>query len=201
MVLKAEAKVNAFNSVAERFIKLINDNLSRSIRSEKDERVFRKRLICFRIGKRIKENQSYKIINAPFSKLLFIYNSMTVYNKNKALSDGIGEISLNPKFELKYKSHILGSLHYESEVWIFNYSDWFINQNDLKSLFEFPSVDKTYVSFELWPFFESRIPSIKQPKIQEYLESHPSDRNNKVKLLELFGITSVNNPYKLVTNF
>jgi hypothetical protein len=95
----------------------------------------------------------------------------------------------------------VGFLNYDGKVWSFYYSDWFKEQDDLKPLFEFPEKIKTYKSLELWPFFESRIPSVKQPRIQEYLESHPSDRNNKVKLLELFGITSVNNPYKLVLNY
>lgn len=121
--------------------------------------------------------------------------------KTKDLSCTYEQVNHNPKFQLKYQESIIGFLNFDGSNWTFNYSDWFINQNDLKPLFEFPSVDKTYVSSELWPFFESRIPSVKQPKIQEYLESHPSDRNNKAKLLELFGITSVNNPYKLVTNF
>jgi len=110
------------------------------------------------------------------------------------------QINQNPKFQLKYQEHIIGYLDYDGSVWSFYYSKWFQNQDELESLFEFPVKDKIYSSHELWPFFESRIPSIKQPKIQEYLDSHPSDRNNKVKLLELFGITSVNNPYKLTLN-
>lgn len=121
--------------------------------------------------------------------------------KTKELSCTYEQVNNNPKFQLKYQEHIIGFLNYDSTNWTFIYSDWFKLQNELEPLFEFPSVDKNYVSEELWPFFESRIPSIKQPKIQEYLESHPSDRNNKVKLLEIFGITSVNNPYKLVNNF
>lgn len=110
------------------------------------------------------------------------------------------QVNHNPKFQLKYHEDIVGYLNYDHALWTYNYSEWFKNQDDLQPLFEFPTKEKSYTSAELWPFFESRIPSVKQPKIQEYLETHPTDRNNKVKLLELFGITSVNNPYKLILN-
>ncbi len=121
-------------------------------------------------------------------------------SKAKDLSCTYEQINQNPKFQLKYNENIIGYLDYDGNVWSFIYSKWFKEQNELKPLFEFPIKDKIYNSAELWPFFESRIPSFKQPRIQEYLELHPSDRNNKVKLLELFGITSVNNPYKLTLN-
>ncbi|OBX25861.1 hypothetical protein LX77_03139 [Gelidibacter algens] len=110
------------------------------------------------------------------------------------------QINHNPKFQLKYHDNSIGCLNFSDDVWSFIYADWFKDQNDLQPLFEFPSKEKFYKSAELWPFFESRIPSIMQPKVQEYLESHPSGRNNEVKLLELFGVTSVNNPYKLIIN-
>lgn len=110
------------------------------------------------------------------------------------------QVNHNPKFQLKHQENTIGYLNYDGSIWTFDYSDWFKNQDDLQPLFEFPLKDKLYTSSELWPFFESRIPSIKQPKVQEYLQTHPSDRDNKVKLLELFGITSVNNPYKLILN-
>ncbi|WP_026914215.1 HipA N-terminal domain-containing protein [Christiangramia portivictoriae] len=109
------------------------------------------------------------------------------------------QINRNPKFQLKHQENIIGYLNYENSSWNFYYSDWFKNQNDLKPLFEFPLKEKNYTSKELWPFFESRIPSLKQPRIQNYLESHPMDSNDKVKLLQVFGITSINNPYKLLS--
>jgi HipA-like protein len=120
--------------------------------------------------------------------------------KAKDLPCTYEQINNNPKFQLKYQEDIIGYLNYSGSVWSFDYSDWFKGQDDLQPLFEFPIKEKSYESNELWPFFESRIPSVKQPKVQNYLEAHPSDRNNKVKLLELFGITSVNNPYKLTLN-
>lgn len=120
--------------------------------------------------------------------------------KTKDLPCTYEQVNHNPKFQLKYQDDTIGYLNFDGLIWTFNYSTWFINQDELQPLFEFPKKEKVYTSIELWPFFESRIPSKKQPKIQEYLESHPLDRDNKIKLLELFGITSVNNPYKLVIN-
>lgn len=119
-------------------------------------------------------------------------------SKVKDLPCTYEQVNHNPKFQLKYLDDIVGYLNYCDSVWVFDYSDWFKNQNDLQPLFEFPTKEKSYKSNVLWPFFESRIPSVKQPKVQDYLEAHPSDRDNKVKLLEHFGITSVNNPYKLI---
>lgn len=127
-------------------------------------------------------------------------NFIKSQGKAKDLPCTYERVNQNPKFQLKYQDDIVGFLNFSDSVWSFDYSDWFKNQNDLQPLFEFPTKEKSYTSNELWPFFESRIPSIKQPKIQEYLESHPSDRDNKVKLLEIFGMTSVNNPYKLILN-
>jgi len=102
------------------------------------------------------------------------------------------------KFLLKYQSDEVGQLCYNGVEWSFAYSDWFKNQTELQPLFEFPDVQKVYINKNLWPFFESRIPSVKQPKVQEYIESHPSDKGNLVKLLSVFGNSSVNNPYKLI---
>lgn len=126
-------------------------------------------------------------------------NYIKSHSKAKDLPCTYEQINSNPKFQLKYQDSIVGYLDFDGTHWAFFYSDWFKNQTELQPLFEFPLKNKEYKSLELWPFFESRIPSVKQPKIQEYLELHPSDKNNKVKLLELFGITSINNPYKLIS--
>ena len=103
------------------------------------------------------------------------------------------------RFSLKYQNSIIGNLSFENEEWLFEYSEWFKNQNELQPLLEFPVVSNKYKTTELWPFFSNRIPSFKQPKIKNYIEKHPSERNNTVKLLELFGQYSVNNPFKLET--
>lgn len=99
-------------------------------------------------------------------------------------------------FVLKYSNHIIGTLKYVDNEWSFYYSDWFKNQNEFRHLIEFPNKDKEYKTKELWPFFSNRIPSIKQPKMQVYLEKN-ANKVNTVDLLEKFGTYSVNNPYKL----
>lgn len=103
------------------------------------------------------------------------------------------------RFSLKYQNTIIGNLTFDKDEWIFEYSEWFKNQNELQPLLEFPIVTNTYKTKELWPFFSNRIPSFKQPKIKEYIEKHPSERTNTAKLLEMFGEYSVNNPFKLET--
>ena len=101
------------------------------------------------------------------------------------------------KFILKYQNNDIGYLVFDSNKWFFEYSDWFKNQNELELLFEFPEKTKTYNNDSLWPFFKSRIPSEKQPKVQEYYQENPINRDDLVKLLEVFGMSSINNPYKL----
>ena len=102
------------------------------------------------------------------------------------------------KFSLKYQNNEIGKLDYDGSKWSFCYSEEFKKQQELNPLFEFPELNKIYSSEKLWPFFESRIPSEKQPKVQEYIEAHPSDKGNLAKLLSVFGNSSVNNPYKLI---
>jgi HipA-like protein len=101
------------------------------------------------------------------------------------------------QFILKYQKEIVGSLRFENNRWFFEYSNWFINQKELQPLLEFPFFEKKYESEELWPFFSNRIPSIKQPKVKKYIENHSSDQNSEVKLLEIFGKNSINNPFEL----
>lgn len=104
------------------------------------------------------------------------------------------------RFSLKYQNTVIGSLIFDNNEWLFEYSEWFKNQDKLQPLLEFPIVSNTYKNKDLWPFFSNRIPSFKQPKIKQYIEKHPSERTNTVKLLEMFGEYSVNNPFKLETN-
>lgn len=106
-------------------------------------------------------------------------------------------VNPNNSFLLKYQNDTIGYLSFDGKLWTFIYSDWFKNQKELEYLFEFPDTSKKYQNENLWPFFASRIPSNKQPKVQDFYENHPSEKNNIVKLLAEFGKTSVNNPFKL----
>ncbi|TCD10574.1 hypothetical protein EZ449_09525 [Pedobacter frigidisoli] len=100
-------------------------------------------------------------------------------------------------FALKYQDLEMGSLKFINNKWIFEYSELFKKQNEITPLIDFPDLDKSYKSEILWPFFSNRIPSLKQPRVQEYIAKHPTESKNTVKLLELFGEYSVNNPFKL----
>ena len=125
-----------------------------------------------------------------------------IFNGKKSLNFSKENCTIEHKntihlFSLKYQNNIIGNLKFENEKWLFEYSDWFKNQNELQPLLEFPLVQNKYQSIELWPFFLDRIPSFKQPRIKNYIEKHPDERTNTAKLLELFGEYSVNNPFKL----
>ena len=122
-------------------------------------------------------------------------------NKNiEDLDCSFVHVNKSQKFLLKYQNNIVGHLSFDDNKWTFEYSSWFKNQQELQPLFEFQNLNKVYENKNLWPFFESRIPSIKQPKVQEYFQEHPNDRGNLAKLLVVFGGASVNNPYKLELN-
>ncbi len=127
-----------------------------------------------------------------------------IFNKNKTQGFSKDNCIIEHKetihlFSLKYQENIIGDLKFENNEWLFVYSNWFKNQNVLQPLLEFPLIDHQYKTKELWPFFLNRIPSFKQPKIKNFIEKHPSERTNTVKLLEMFGEYSVNNPFKLET--
>lgn len=100
-------------------------------------------------------------------------------------------------FSLKYHELEMGTLKFLGDEWIFEYGSLFKEQHVISPLIDFPEVNKIYKSQILWPFFSNRIPSLKQPKIKAYIDQHPAEKQNEVKLLALFGEYSVNNPFRL----
>lgn len=101
-------------------------------------------------------------------------------------------------FVLKMDDKNLAILKCENGSWLFRYTDDFKNHQDQYNLIVgFSKVDKTYHSDVLWPFFRIRIPGLKQPAIQEILESEQIDQNNEVELLKRFGRKTIANPYEL----
>lgn len=100
-------------------------------------------------------------------------------------------------FSLKYQELEMGTLKFLEDEWVFEYTDIFKKQQEISPLIDFPELNKVYRSKILWPFFANRIPSLKQPKIKAYIDQNPSEKQNVVKLLELFGEYSVNNPFRL----
>ncbi len=63
----------------------------------------------------------------------------------------------------------VGILRADHGEWVFNYSDDFRKQGEIKPIVDFPRTDGEYRSRSLWPFFALRIPSPRQPAVQEFL--------------------------------
>jgi HipA-like protein len=101
------------------------------------------------------------------------------------------------EFILAYNATHIGTLTYLQGEWTFEYSVMFKNQNKIKPLTDFPDKNKIYKSEELWPFFASRIPSVKRPSIKEILQKEKISQDNIVKLLERFGKQTATNPFEL----
>lgn len=103
------------------------------------------------------------------------------------------------KFFLIVDDIRVGVLQCESGEWYFKYTDDFKRHSDeYNRIVGFPDLDKTYKNKILWPFFQVRIPELKQPAIQEILEEENIDETNEVALLKRFGKKTIANPYELV---
>lgn len=100
-------------------------------------------------------------------------------------------------FILSIDDLIVGYLRLENSIWRFNYSEEFKLQHKYHRLVGFPSLEKTYESEVLWPFFKIRIPGLKQPMIREIIEKEKINSKSELELLKRFGSNSVSNPYIL----
>lgn len=101
------------------------------------------------------------------------------------------------KIELRYKELVIGVLTLNQGAWRFEYSEAFKSQSELPPLIDFPNKDKVYESQTLFPFFMSRIPSLKQPKVQAMIEAEHIDATSELALLTRFGEKSIANPFVL----
>jgi HipA-like protein len=123
------------------------------------------------------------------------------FNKN---NDALEEQIVQPnnqsaKFILSFDNINIGSLSWKDDVWYFKYADEFKNHSsEYNRIVGFPDLDKTYQSEILWPFFQVRIPGLKQPAIREILLKEKIDKSNEVALLKRFGRKTIANPYELV---
>lgn len=103
------------------------------------------------------------------------------------------------KFILSVDDIRIGSLYCENGEWYYKYADDFKNYSDkYNRIVGFPDLNTTYKSETLWPFFQVRIPGLKQPAIQEILKNEKIDKENEVALLKRFGRKTITNPYELV---
>jgi hypothetical protein len=92
----------------------------------------------------------------------------------------------------------VGCLRLNDDAWVFNYTEEFRQQDKIKAIVDFPNKENEYRSVELWPFFLLRIPSLKQPAVQEFLRSANVESPTAAILLKQFGKRSIANPFELV---
>lgn len=104
---------------------------------------------------------------------------------------------IHAEFHLTHEGLQLGVLSVEGDYWTFHYTDEFRKQSNIKPIIEFPDVEKTYKSRQLWPFFQIRIPSLKQPEVERILKAKGIDEKDVIRLLKLFGEETIANPFKL----
>lgn len=114
---------------------------------------------------------------------------------NKPISTINSSNTIFKKFVLSYGSHDIGFLSNVDKKWLFEYSDWFKQQDTILPIMEFPDKSKTYKTDLLWPFFANRIPS------KTNLELNDKNKHlataSIVELLEVFGKRTINNPFVL----
>jgi HipA-like protein len=102
------------------------------------------------------------------------------------------------EFSLRYSNLEIGRLSRNEKGWIFSYGWEFRNQDRVSPLTNFPNKEKIYYADDLWPFFASRIPSLKQPQVRQIIREEQIDANDESELLSRFGRESISNPFKLV---
>lgn len=101
-------------------------------------------------------------------------------------------------FELKIDKVVVGKLVCEEGVWKFMYTDEFKElRNQYNHIAGFSNLDKVYSNDTLWPFFQTRIPGLKQPAVKEILKKEKINETNELELLKRFGKKTISNPYEL----
>lgn len=106
------------------------------------------------------------------------------------------------KFNLYYKRLHIGTLSFSRNKWHFQYSNDFRNQDTIAPLFAFPEKNIPYKSENLWPFFESRIPSESRIINDNYLNYSDIIQEKvlyrrQALLLRDFGEKTITNPFVL----
>ena len=102
------------------------------------------------------------------------------------------------KFILKVDKINMGTLYCKDGEWYFKYCKEFKDRSEeYNRLVGFPDLNKTYKSETLWPFFQTRIPGLKQPSVQEIIKEEKIDQTNEAALLKRFGKKTITNPYEL----
>jgi HipA-like protein len=100
-------------------------------------------------------------------------------------------------FKLSLGHLIIGHLRREPDRWIFEYTEEFRNQEEIKPIMDFPTVTNAYQSDELWPFFKIRVPSKNQPSIHRRFTHDQLNGLTVIDMLKFFGRRSAANPFIL----
>jgi len=100
-------------------------------------------------------------------------------------------------FLLKVDNIDVGTLHCENGEWEFKYTEEFKKHPEYNRITEFSDLNKVYRNDTLWPFFQTRIPGLKQPAVIEILKDENIDIENEFQLLKRFGKKTISNPYQL----
>ena len=103
-------------------------------------------------------------------------------------------------FGLFHNQLRIGTLSFDGVQWTFRYSSAFRKQKRLRPLIEFPHLEKTYQTKDLWPFFELRIPSLRQPSVAQAIAAEQIDPTDEAALLKRFGRRTITNPFELVAS-
>jgi HipA-like protein len=109
-------------------------------------------------------------------------------------------LDVEARFLLRHKGTTIGTLALSQGEWTFSYSDEFKSGSSLRTITEFPDVDRTYVSRELWPFFLMRIPSLRRTAIRDIIAKEQIDEHDEAELLKRFGRETIANPFELVAS-
>ncbi len=125
-----------------------------------------------------------------------MFKNISVFNTDASSID-TSDKQEETTFTLLYNALAVGELSFNGEKWVFQYTKMFQTQDTIAPIPSFPEKSKIYISEELWPFFQARIPSIKQPKIRAIIEKENIKENDIIGLLKLFGARSINNPFVL----
>ncbi len=123
----------------------------------------------------------------------------SLLSKDDVPSPSLVRLESTASFVLMVDRIKVGFLSNRDGMWEFSYTDEFRDRSEeYHAIVGFPDLNKTYQSVTLWPFFQIRIPGLKQPAVQEVLKKESINANNQVDLLKRFGRKSISNPYELV---
>jgi len=127
-----------------------------------------------------------------------IFNRINRYLNPSSTQKMKVETGKKAEFQLKFDKLIVGYLNYESDKWIFKYSEEFRESKGITPLTNFPNVEQVYISGELWPFFSARIPSMSRTRVKKAAEKQGIEETDLIGLLSRFGKKTITNPFELI---